>query len=218
MLVAMRIGTWNLDARDTDRHRDFLLRLGCDVLLLTEVPPDLAVPGMVAHHTRERMARGQSWAAIYAADLWPRDDPHPASALAEFEGIKVCSSVLPWRGCADYFPWGGSGGQEKTAYAVDNVVIEGAPEIWGGDWNTSFAPNGYAVSHFSRRALRDAAKRLQLTIATEQLSHQSDADLTIDHIAVPDHWTVRSAERVRAEVDGSLLSDHDAYVVEVTPA
>ena len=212
----MRIGTWNLDARGTTRQRDFLAELGCDLLLLTETPPDLEVPGMIGHHTRHKMARGQSWAAIYAPDLWRLPDPHPAAALAEVEGIRVCCAVLPWRGCASYFPWGGDDGAAKTAYAVDNIV-ESAPEIWGGDWNTSFAEKGYAASVGSRRALRTAAKSLQLRITTEGLSHQSDLDCTIDHVAVPDHWTVVAAERHRADTGRTRLSDHDAYVVEVVP-
>lgn len=213
----MRIATWNLDARGTARHRAFLEALDCDVLLLTEVPRDLELTGKVAHHTFHRMAREQSWAAIYAADLWHLPDPHPTSALAIVEGVRVCSTVLPWRGCGDYFPWGG-GVVDKTAYAVDSVVVEGKPEIWGGDWNTSFAPKGYAVSNASRTALRSAATRLRLTIPTEDLSIQADNDLSIDHIAVPDHWTVTSVERHRAHLDGARLSDHDAYVVDVMPA
>ncbi|WP_183093222.1 endonuclease/exonuclease/phosphatase family protein [Nocardioides stalactiti] len=214
----MRIGTWNLDARGTARHREFLEGLACDVLLLTEVHPDLELPGMVGHHTFHKMARGQSWAAIYARDLWHLPDPHPASALAIVDGIRVCSSVLPWRGCAGYFPWGGDAGPAKTAYAIDNVVLEGAPDIWGGDWNTSFAPKGYAVSPASRTLLRTAARQLRLTIATDELSNQDHNDQSIDHIAVPDHWTVRSADRVRAQAGRSMLSDHDAYVVDVAPA
>jgi len=62
-------------------------------------------------------------------------------------------------GCGDDFPWGGPGSVGKTASALDKVVSDGRPEIWGGDWNSSFAPKGYAVSKASRTALRSAPQR-----------------------------------------------------------
>jgi len=135
----MRIGTWNLDARWSNRHREFLEGLECEVLLLTEAPAEVELTGMVGHHSVQRMARDQSWAAIYAPDLWHLPDPHPASALAIVEGVRVCASVLPWRGCAGYFPWGGEDSVAKTAYAVDSV-FEAAPEIWGTS-STRYPPD-----------------------------------------------------------------------------
>jgi len=53
---------------------------------------------------------------------------------------------------------------------------------------------------------------LRLTIPTEGLSIREDNDSSIDHIAVPDHWTITSAERRRAELDGARLFDHDQIV------
>lgn len=35
---------------------------------------------------------------------------------------------------------------------------------------------------------------------------------SIDHIAVPDNWTITSAERLLVP---SRLTDHDAYVIDV---
>jgi hypothetical protein len=40
--------------------------------------------------------------------------------------------------------------------------------------------------------------------------------LSIDHIAVPAAWTVHALEHRRATHGGSRISDHDAYVVEVS--
>ncbi|WP_322937868.1 hypothetical protein [Nocardioides bizhenqiangii] len=213
----MRIGTWNLDARWTSRHRDFLERLECDVLLLTEVPPEVDLRGMVGHHSSHKMAPGQSWAAVYAPDLWRLPDPHPAAALAEVEGLRVCSSVLPWQGSRPYYPWGGDDSHGRISYAVDSI-IEVEPLIWGGDWNASFAPRGYTGARGSREVLRKAADRLQLRIATEHLDIQAGNDKSIDHVAVPAHWTVCAAGQHRAEDQHGLLSDHDAYVVQVSPA
>ncbi|KAA1419195.1 endonuclease/exonuclease/phosphatase family protein [Nocardioides humilatus] len=166
---------------------------------------------MAAHHTRERMAPGQSWSAVYAPALDPLPDPHPTSALALVAGVRVCATVLPWRGCADWYPYVRSG-QGKTEYAVDAVVAAG-PTIWGGDWNTSFAPGGYAESKSSRARVQSAVDRLLLTVATEQSLSQADDDCSIDHVAVPQAWHIHAVARVRS----GRLSDHDAYVVEAMP-
>ena len=61
--ASMRIGTWNLDAKWSARHCEFLESLQCDVLLLTEVPIEVDLTGMVDHHSNQRMARDESWAA-----------------------------------------------------------------------------------------------------------------------------------------------------------
>lgn len=212
----LRIGTWNLDARWDDRHRAFVDRLDCDVLLLTEVRPGVEISGMVGHHTKHRMARGQSWAAIFAADLTPLHDPHPAVALAEVEGIRVACSVLPWRGAGAHYPWGGDRSVDRVGDVVD-AIVAAEPSIWGGDWNTSFASDGYSPAAGSRSRLRAAAERLQTQIPTLDLLSQHDAGRTIDHVAVPAQWRFRLAERHPAEHAGAMLSDHDAYVVEVTP-
>ena len=210
----MRIGTWNLDGRWDARHRDLLARLECDVLLLTEVPDQVDIPGMHGYRTTEPMAPGRAWAGVFATNVTGRADPHPAAALAEVDGMLLSSSVLPWHGSAPWYPWGGDSAFERTAHAV-GAIVSSSPTVWGGDWNTSFAHNGYAVSPRSRDLLEQAVDRLGLSIVTAQLEHQQGLDLTIDHIAVPTSWSSGGAEHDRAECDGSLISDHDAYVVEV---
>ena len=146
----------------------FIDRLECDVLLLTEVPPDVEIAGMEGHHTMARMARGQSWAAIYAAALTPLADPHPAVALAEVDGIRVASVVLPWRGAGAYYLWGGDRGIDRVEHVVRSVVTA-APAVWGGDWNTSFAAHGYSPAAGARSRLRAAAETLDAQIATKAL-------------------------------------------------
>jgi len=59
---------------------------------------------------------------------------------------------------------------------------------------------------------------LKLKVPTEGLPHRLEScGFSIDHIAVPTGWNVKSAERIVAESEGKRLSDHDAYVVEVHP-
>jgi hypothetical protein len=57
-------------------------------------------------------------------------------------------------------------------------------------------------------------------VPTATLSHVNPGQRSIDHIAVPEHWAVWSAQRHSASVDGKRLSDHDAYTVrlDITPA
>lgn len=52
---------------------------------------------------------------------------------------------------------------------------------------------------------------------TAELPNQLDGLRSIDHIAVPGAWRVLSAERVSATDGDRRLSDHDAYLVEVSP-
>lgn len=103
----MRIGTWNLAGRWDDRHRALLEMMDCDVLLLTEVSERLAVPGYDLHLGRQLMAPKRRWAAV-ASRLpgSPEPDPHGASAMVALEGLRVCSSILPWRSCGTRAPWG----------------------------------------------------------------------------------------------------------------
>jgi hypothetical protein len=55
---------------------------------------------------------------------------------------------------------------------------------------------------------------LGLNVPTSTLSHRRDYCTAIDHIGIPMSWVVDGAYRVKAEG----LSDHDAYLKDVTPA
>ena len=97
----MRIGTWNLENKWSDKHRDLLRSEGCDVWLLTEVNPQAVNrEGTIADyycHISEGSWCGQHWAAVLSIEpLSPfRPDPHEASAAASVNGITYCSTVLP---------------------------------------------------------------------------------------------------------------------------
>ena len=205
-----RVGTWNLDAKATPAHVDFLQRLDCDVLLLTEVAPALQLHGYFRHLTRGVMARGQHWAGIFSrVALAPLPDPHGASAMARIRDITFCASILPWRTCGSKAPWVGTNTMEKTKHAVSAIVAR-QPAVWGGDWNHAFEGTERAGSVDGRAVIRRAADELGLLVATRASRHHLDGLASIDHIAIPRGWADTGVQHVAA----GRLSDHDAYVVE----
>lgn len=60
-------------------------------------------------------------------------------------------------------------------------------------------------------------RQLRLQVPRGSLPHQLDGLLCINHIAVPKDWSVRDAQRHRAVVGDTRISDHDAYAIEVSP-
>lgn len=214
----MRIGTWNLAGRWSFDHRDLLLDADCDVWLLTEVSEKTVLPGYAVHGTSARMAARRRWAGV--ASRLPSaalPDPHPASAAAQVGGLTFVSSVLPWRGARSVDPWVGPKHADKTANAVDDLVLRlrTYPHlVWGGDWNHSLAGREHAGSAAGRASITAALTELGLAVPTTDLPHVIDGVLSIDHVAVPASATA-SASRVMAQVGGKRLSDHDAFVVDV---
>lgn len=210
----MRIGTWNLEGKWSPRHERRLREQRCDVWLLTEVRHDVAVEGWQLHHSAGDMAAQRWWAAVLAPTLrCVHPDPHAASVAARVDGLYVCSSVLPWRG-ATGVPWDGADTTERTSAAMRSLA-DGWPDgpiIWGGDWNHALSGTEYAGSNGGRKRIQDVLQQRQLQVPTESLGHRLEGCLSIDHVAVPTSWTA-----LAVRVDAVGLSDHDAYVVEVTP-
>lgn len=205
-----RVGTWNLDAKATPAHVEFLQRLDCDVLLLTEVASALRLDGYVRHLTTGVMQRGQHWAGIFSrVALTALPEPHGASAMATISDITFCASVLPWRNCGSDAPWVGANTTEKTKDAVAAIVAR-RPAVWGGDWNHAFEGVERAGSVDGRVVIAHGAHELGLVITTRASAHHLDGLSSIDHIAVPRSWAVAGVRQVPA----GRLSDHDAYVVE----
>jgi hypothetical protein len=192
------------------------MAMGCDILLLTEVSERVELPGFEVHVTELSMAPCRRWAAVASPHrVSALPDPHGASAMAEIEGLRVCSSILPWRSCGSRQPWTGATTAEKTASAV--AAIEAAsPAVWGGDWNHAMSGREWSGSQEGRRSILKAVGRLRHQLPTANAAHQIDGLLTIDHIAVPSSWAVLDTEHRPALVDGGRISDHDAYVVEVS--
>ena len=214
----MRIGTWNLAGRWSDAHLALLLEADCDVWLLTEVSERTSLPGYALHLTQARMAARRRWAGIASRlPMASLPDPHPASAVAQVGATTYVSSILPWRGCQSRVPWTGAKHADKTANAVDDLLLHlraAGVLVWGGDWNQALSGREYAGSQGGRTVVLDAVDQLGLAVPTADLPHSIDDLLSIDHVAVP-RGTATSALRITAEHDGKRLSDHDAYVVEV---
>ena len=217
----MRIGTWNLAGRWTDDHRALMLDADCDVWLLTEVSERTALPGYALHMSQAPMARRRRWAGIASRlPMASCPDPHPASAMAQVGATTYVSSVLPWKACGARAPWVGARHADKTANAVDDLLLHlrsAGHLMWGGDWNHALSGREYAGSFGGRLAITSALDELCLAAPTAELPHPIEGLLSIDHIAVP-KGTQAAASRIVAEHGGKRLSDHDAYVVEVDRA
>lgn len=222
----MRVGTWNVDNRVMrTEHKDLLLNQKCDIWLLTEVNPKWfdetgkRIMDFHAHRSKGIMGRKQHWAAVLCTKefkLKPQMDPHPASAAATIGGITFCSTILPWKGVKkNSDPWNGSNHAEMTEHALASLVknLRKRDLVWGGDWNHSLNGKEHAGSMGGRTHLLAAIEDLNLQVPTSVLSHRGDYCTAIDHIGVPGNWAVSSAIRI----DATGLSDHDAYVVEVSP-
>lgn len=208
----MRIGTWNLDGRWSDRHAGHLVALDCDVLLLTEVSPGTVLDGYQLHLGGGVASSGQHWAAIASrADLLPSADPHVASAMAQVDGRTFCSSVLPWRGC-DAETWGDGDLAAKMQMTLDKLRASFAGvDVWGGDWNAALGDQDWTSSRGARAALRDVLDDLRLQVPTAALPSQRPGVLSIDHVALRERVPVTACQHVPS----GPLSDHDAYVVVV---
>ncbi len=185
-------------------------------MLLTEVSECFELPGYDVHLGQQLMMPERRWAAVASRlPMRPEPDPHGASAMVVIEGLRVCSSVLPWRSCGTHGPWTGSTTAEKTAEAV--AAVESVrPTVWGGDWNHALSGREWAGSMAGRRYLLAAVERLSLQVPTAWEPHHLEDLLSIDHLAVPQSWTVDAVGRHRAFVGTGRISDHDAYAIDVS--
>jgi hypothetical protein len=214
----VRIGTWNLAGRWSADHLSLMLDADCDVWLLTEVNERTRLPGYAVHLSAMRMAPRRRWAAIASRlPMASSPDPHPASAQAQVGATTYVSSVLPWRACGPRPPWRGKRHAEKTAHAVDDLLLHMRATdhlVWGGDWNHALIGKEYAGSAGGRAAIVGALDELGLVVPTTELAHRIDGLLSIDHVALPKD-IAGEPSRVVAEKDGKRLSDHDVYVVDL---
>lgn len=216
-MTRVRIGTWNLAGRWSEGHADLLVAADCDVWLLTEISDRTTLPGYALHLSQSLMAARRRWAGIASRrPMASSPDPHPASAQAQIGGTTYVSSVLPWRGCRSGPVWVGQSHADKTRHAVDDLLLRLRPArrlVWGGDWNHALGGREYAGSKGGREALLAAVAELGLDVPTAELPHAIDGLQSIDHVAVP-RGEVVTATRVSADIGGTRLSDHDAYVAE----
>jgi hypothetical protein len=209
----MRIGTWNLDGGWTPAHLAELLAADCELWLLTEIRTDVHIDGYAVIRSPATMTRGQHFAAIFSrSGLDELEAPHPASALARVDGVTCCASVLPWPSAPRGDPWIDGSTADRTEAAVEAIVsrLEGHV-VWGGDWNHPVAGSDSGYYH-GREFTLAAAGMLGLQIPTADLPGRHLPARSIDHIAVPISWHLRSKEH---RTVNASLSDHDVYVVEV---
>ncbi len=207
----MRLATWNLDARTRPGTLDLLRSLDADVLLLTEVPPDLELPDYELTRSAGAMTRDQAYSAVASRlGLQPMTAPHAASAAAVVGGVVHVASVLPWRG-AEQDVWSGTSTGERTVACVDALdpfLREQAAVVWGGDWNHTLSGGLHGSSPAGRERLERLLADLRLDLPTRDCPRGTYDMATIDHVALRDPAAV--AEHVPVE---RRLSDHDAYVV-----
>ena len=209
--VTSRIGTWNLAGRWSAAHEQLLTDLDCDVLLLTEVRRDVELASYHRHLGRADMTSRRAWAGVYSRrPITPLDDPHPASAMARVDERTYCSSILPWKGAGDRPPWAGGSHADRVSETTESLRPHlDRATIWGGDFNHALHGREYAGGRAGRVHVEGLLRELELRVPTTHLAHRIGGLLSIDHVAVPTGSVVSSACRV----DGTGLSDHDAYVV-----
>jgi len=189
------------------------------VLLLTEVPPGLRLPGYrMTTFQHLTMALGQHYAAVAVAeglDFGELEPPSVTSAGARVGESIFISTVLPWpnaKGAA----YVGATQAEQTERCLDELEpwLAGQPSglVWGGDWNH---PLNGSLSGFTRRGhdrIATAVARLGLTAHTAESwaqETQRGRHRSIDHIAS------RHEQQPARSVEGRPFSTHDAYVVDL---
>lgn len=203
-----------MDGGSSRAHQAVLEQLDCDLLLLTEPHMAVEVTGHRMHATSRKMGPEKHWAAILTTGvLEPVDDPHPTSAAALINGIFVCASVPPWPLARGNWPWGPTEHQLRMELSLDQLVtaMTNNVVIWGGDWNQPLTGSLVGFSRAARASILNALDCLTLQVPTASQPSRRQPQSSIDHVAVPQSWTIRAAGHVA--VDRSL-SDHDAYWVE----
>lgn len=162
----------------------------------------------------------KAYAAVWSnRPLLTMPVPHEGSAAALSGDVLLCSSVLPWYACRSVWPDKGPDIPTITVMTLDRIrphLESHAQVVWGGDFNnTLIGPHGPGTKR-GRKAIQRLTDDLALQVVTADLQHTLPGRFSIDHIAVPTHWSVDDCFAVVAEHEGMRLSDHDAYVVDVT--
>lgn len=210
----MRIATWNMDGGWSQAHQAVLRQLDCDLLLLTEPHVDVELTGYRIHATSRRMGPDKHWAAIaFNGVMDPVEDPYPASAAALIDGIFVCTSVLPWPLAHEDWPWGPTEHQLRLQLNLDHLVavMKNNAVIWGGDWNQPLTGNLAGFTRATQASILGVPDALSLQVPTASQPGRHQPQCSIDHVAVPQSWTVLAAGHIAVEPS---LSDHDAYWVD----
>jgi hypothetical protein len=212
------VATWNLDAKGSPGAAALLSTLDADVLLLTEVPVGLDLPGYdVSPSGTHLMGQGQHYAAVatrrsLAATTvqLPSRSSSAISAAVLIGGTTYVSSVLPW-GFAPDPPYRGVTQAEQTVHAVDELQPFLAAQddlVWGGDWN-------HPLSGSLRGFTRIGHDRIAAALTTLDLTAHTALELTAEGCGSIDHVASRHPRQPVTRLSGRPFSPHDAYVVEL---
>jgi hypothetical protein len=147
--------------------------------------------------------------------------------------VLIACSMLPFRGAGKWWP----GLPERYLNDQQEFVLEhhlhriaeardgDEPILWGGDFNQELVdlqPERKAAGYHlagtvaGTDRLRAAFERLGLRPLTEGSEHLNPEAPTIDHLAVSVPLARGKAEVYRPHYeDGTLLSDHAAYVADI---
>lgn len=125
--------------------------------------------------------------------------------------VTFCCSVLPWNGAGAYWddPTVGTGSRSIRVIDALGEGLPGDDLVWGGDFNHTLSGSFTTGSRTGREAINSFLADRHMRAPTGRLPHRLGG-LSIDHIAIPDDWTILRADRISA----GRLSDHDAYIVE----
>jgi endonuclease/exonuclease/phosphatase family metal-dependent hydrolase len=90
--------------------------------------------------------------------------------------------------------------------------------VWGGDFNQGLSGRDYVGSDAGREALLMAFHGLGVRPVTAEAAGQDPLQRSIDHIAIPEDWSLWALKVERPQSDGRFLSDHPSYVVSLEQA
>ena len=238
----MRILTWNLDhgyrgeTQMFGAQAELIDAARADIAVLTELPVEWSnADGRVVSPARRPSERGrESWVAIVGRDLQPASIEIPfermaAAAVAKVDGddFVIYGSVLPWNAAlvqAPYLVQGGesAGGLFERVLAEQIADIDllrnqhpGATVVWAGDFNQPLEGPNRGFSTRNRRLLEEALRAVDLIAYNRCLGHALDGYFAIDLICGPASRAAREVRRIDPVVQGTSLSDHAAYVVDL---
>lgn len=229
--IGLRVGTWNLN-RDKplwrQPHQADHISEEAELWLLTEVPAAWQrVTAKLSFSGSRPGEMDQYWSAIISKwPFEPIETKHPSLAMARIDhpggDFLAASSVFPWRGAAKLWPEKDGDTFAKRCTATLKAHAEeiekagsGLPVVWGGDFNQALSGPERVGSDVGREALLDAFEKLGLRAATVEAAGQDPLQRSIDHIAIPEDWSLWTLEVQRPQSEDRFLSDHPSYVVSV---
>ena len=213
-----------------------------DVAVLTELPVEWSgagagagAEGRVVSPARRPSERGrESWVGIVGPALQRTSIEIPfermaAAALANVDGddFVIYGSVLPWNAAivqAPYLaqPGGSAAGLFERVLAEQVADLHllrnqhpGAVVLWAGDFNQPLEGSSSGFSKRNRCLLEDALEAVDLITYNRGLAHAKDGYCAIDLICGPASRGAVEVRRIDPVIDGRLLSDHAAYVIDL---